>query len=101
MAGAYGIHRFGASGQWMCSIDFAIRCLPVCDSNLAAVVGPVQQRLTLAAAAGEIAGLAVRPDLADVAAERLPAFDLPRIVVMAAARVIAAVPLKPAARIVG
>src|SRR3954469_18200296 len=85
----------------MCSIDFAIRRLPLCGSNLAAVIGPVQQRLALAAAAGEIAALAVRPDLPDVAAERLPALDLPRIVVMAAAGVIAAVPLKPAARIGG
>src|SRR3954466_8241423 len=86
----------------MCSIDFAIRGPPGCArSNLAAVIGPVQQRLALAAAAGEIAALAVRPDLPDVAAERLPALDLPRIVVMAAAGVIAAVPMKPAARIVG
>jgi uncharacterized protein len=27
MAGAYGIHRSGASGQWMCSTDLGMLCL--------------------------------------------------------------------------
>src|SRR4051812_36466446 len=43
----------------------------------------------------------MRSDLPDVTAERLPAPDLSRVVLVAAAGVIAAVPLKPAARIVG
>src|ERR1041384_5462196 len=70
------------------------------DSNLPAVIRPVQQRLPLALAAGKITLVAVHPDLPDVAAERLPALDLPRVVLVAAAHIVAAVPLKPAARIV-
>src|ERR1700742_5062598 len=42
----------------------------------------------------------MRLDLPDVATERLPASDLSRIVLMTAAHGVAAVPLKPAARIV-
>ena len=62
----------------------------------------MQQRLTLARAAEYIAGLAIFLDLPDVTADRFPAADLTRILVRhAAAQVIAAIPLKPAARIVG
>src|SRR5690242_316614 len=71
-------------------------------SDCAAVIGPVQQRLPLSAAAEQVAGLAVFLNLADVTADRLPAPDLPAVLCgHAAAHVIAAVPLKPSARIVG
>src|SRR3974390_65874 len=62
----------------------------------------MQQRLPLARAAHRIPGLAVFPDLLDVTPHRLPALDLARVFLRhAAAHVIAAVPLKPAARIIG
>ncbi len=62
----------------------------------------MQQRLALARAAGEVAALAGPLDLSNVPADRLPALDLPGILVRhAAAHVVAAVPLEPAARIVG
>src|SRR5262249_55225410 len=71
-------------------------------SNVSAVVSPMQQRLSLAFAAHEIARLAMPLDLADVAAHRLPSPDLATILVgQAAAHVIATIPLEPAARIVG
>src|ERR1700745_2581709 len=70
-------------------------------SDLAAVIGPVQQRLALARTAEHVARLAILLDLPHVAADRLPAPDLRRILRRhAAAHVVAAVPLKPAARIV-
>src|SRR6188508_2245610 len=70
-------------------------------SNRPAVIGPVKQRLALARAAEHVTGLAVFPDLPDVAADRFPASNLARIFLRrAAAHVIAAIPLKPAARIV-
>src|ERR1700679_3118040 len=69
-------------------------------SNLAAVVRPMQQRLALARPAGMVAGVAIAFDLAGVGADRLPALDLPRVVGDAAAKVIAAIPLEPAARVV-
>src|SRR5262245_10270026 len=70
-------------------------------SNLAAVVGPMQQRLPLALAAQEIARLAMALNLPDVPAHRLPAPDLPPVFLPhPTAHVVAAVPLKPAARIV-
>ena len=47
--------------------------------DLAAVIGPVQQRLALPRPAGDIAGLAIALNLADVPADGFPAFDLPRI----------------------
>src|ERR1700761_2792586 len=69
--------------------------------NLPAVVSPMQQRLTLPLAAGDVAGLAVLLNLPHMTANRLPAPDLPGVLVRdAAAHVIAAIPLKPAARIV-
>ena len=73
----------------------------VCVLDFPAVVGPVQQRLALAAAAEQVARLAVLLHLADVAADRLPALDLAAVLRRhAAAHVIAAVPLEPAARVV-
>src|SRR4051794_11283872 len=60
----------------------------------------MQQRLALARTAEHIARFAVLLQLPDVAADRLPAPDLSGIVVHAAAHVVAAVPLEPAARIV-
>src|SRR5262245_32101502 len=54
---------------------------PDCRSDFAAIVGPVQQPLALAWATKWIAGTAVLLDLCDVAADRLPAFDLPRVLV--------------------
>ena len=71
-------------------------------SNRPAVVGPMQKRLPLPLPAGEVARLAMALNLAHVAAHRLPAFDLPGILARdTAAHIIAAVPLKPAARVVG
>src|SRR5258705_9601962 len=71
-------------------------------SNLAAVVRPVQQRLALALATHQVAGLAVLLDLPHVAADRFPAFDLAAILVgHPATHVVAAIPLEPTARIVG
>src|SRR6186997_2174432 len=70
-------------------------------SNRPAVIGPVKQRLALARAAEHVTGLAVFLDLPDVAADRFPASDLARIFLRrAAAHVIAAIPLKPAAWVV-
>src|SRR5690349_5109237 len=70
-------------------------------SNLAAVVRPMQQRLALASAAGEVAELAVALDLPHVTADRPPALDLSCVLVRhAAAQIVAAVPLEPATRIV-
>ena len=75
---------------------------PDCGLDFAAVVGPVQQCLALAPPAQQIAGLAMLLDLPDMAADRFPAADLPRVLIRhAAAHVVAAIPLEPAARIVG
>src|SRR5215813_4820436 len=61
----------------------------------------MQQRLALALAAQQVARLAVALNLPHVAADRLPATDLAAVLVRhAAAHVVAAVPLEPAARIV-
>lgn len=49
--------------------------------DLAAVVGPMQQRLTLASAAEDIATLAVALDLPDVAAHGFPSPDLACVLV--------------------
>src|SRR3569832_2036325 len=68
-------------------------------SDFAAVVGPVEDGLALAGAAVEVARLAGLLDLRDVAHDLFPAPDLARIVLRAAAHVIAAIPLEPAARI--
>ena len=59
----------------------------------------MQQRLALLAAALQVAAAAVLFYLGDVATNRPPAFDLPLVVRAAAAHVVAAVPLEPAARV--
>jgi hypothetical protein len=71
-------------------------------SQLAAVVGPVEQRLPLPPAAPEIAGLARKLKLTHMTADCLPAFDLPSVLVgHSSPHVVPAVPLEPAAWIVG
>ncbi len=67
----------------------------------------MQQRLALLSAAIKITWTAIERDLGNVAAHGLPAFDLLRVfpaptvgVGQAAAHVVAAIPLKPAARVV-
>jgi hypothetical protein len=61
----------------------------------------LEQRLTLAAAAAEISIGTMLSELSDVAAHSAPSFDLPRIIVAAPTHPVTAIPLKPAARIVG
>src|SRR5262245_54087831 len=109
----------GVNTSWPCARNSrATRCqhqppcqapctsTKVCDlifppSNLAAVIGPVQQCLALPLAAGELARLAIALDLPQVPADQLPAPDLARILVrQAAPQIVATVPLEPAARIV-
>ena len=71
-------------------------------SNLSAIVGPVKQCLALPLAAGEVALLTMPSDLCDVPLDLLPASDLPRVFFRnAAPHIVAAVPLEPAARIIG
>jgi hypothetical protein len=65
-------------------------------SQAPAVVGPVQERLPLSAAAGEVAPAAGAAELRNVPAHRLPAPDLALVVGMAPAEPVAAVPLEPA-----
>src|SRR6516164_6427408 len=48
-------------------------------SNPTAIVGPMQQSLTLTRAAHSVAGLAMLSDLRNVPSDRLPALDLARI----------------------
>lgn len=75
---------------------------PHFDSDFSAVTGPVENGLPLSAAAEKIAWFAIAADLLDVTADCLPAPDLALILFWhPPAHVIAAVPLKPAARIVG
>jgi hypothetical protein len=70
-------------------------------SNLSAVIGPMQERLSLPFAAAEITRLAMPFDLTDVPADRVPTPDLTPIFVWhPAAHVIAAIPLEPTARVV-
>ena len=65
--------------KWVCHLT-ALRSA-VARSNLSAVVGPVQQRLSLSFAAHEIAGLAMPLNLADMALHRLPSLDLATILI--------------------
>lgn len=60
----------------------------------------MQQRLALPWTAMEVAPYAVLTDLCDVQGHALPAADLPSVVHVPAAHVIAAVPLKPATRVI-
>ena len=70
-------------------------------SDLAAVIGPMQQRLALPGRQKR-PPLAIALDLPDVPAHRLPALDLPPVLLRhAAPEIIAAIPLEPAARIIG
>ena len=72
------------------------------ELNLPAVIRPVQQRLPLSRPAKQIAWLAVPFDLAHMPAHGFPSLDLPAVLgAQPAAHVIAAIPLEPAARIVG
>src|SRR3954468_2715292 len=64
-----------------------------------AVVGPVQNRLSLSSPALEVTSFAVLADRRHVSRDGAPAPDLPAIVRRAPSAVVAAVPLKPAARI--
>src|SRR5262245_17738485 len=62
----------------------------------------MQQRLALARPAHRVAWLAMLLDLCNVAANRFPALDLACVLLShSAPHVVAAVPLEPAARIVG
>jgi hypothetical protein len=76
-------------------------CRPL-SSNLATVIGPVQQSLALTRPARWVAGLAMPSNLRDVPSDRLPTLDLARIFGRhAATHVVATIPLEPAAWIVG
>src|SRR5687767_14176352 len=68
---------------------------------LARVIGPVHRRLPLLAAAFDISGLAVLADGGHMTPNGAPPANLPRVVGAAPAQVVAAVPLEPAARILG
>jgi hypothetical protein len=82
------------------SVVIAADASPTEISEFAAVIGPMQQGLPLTLAAEEISSLAVFLWLTDVAADRGPAFDLSCIFVRKPpSPIIAAVPLKPAARV--
>ena len=68
-------------------------------SDRSAVIGPVQNRLSLLSAALDVARLAMFADGRDVPRDPLPPADLPAVVARAPAHVVPAVPLKPATRI--
>src|SRR5271156_5394647 len=71
-------------------------------SNLAAVVRPVEQSLALPWPTHGIAGLAILLNLRDVSSDRLPALNLACVLGRCASpHVISAIPLKPAAWILG
>ncbi|MEY2585705.1 MAG: hypothetical protein QOD80_1731, partial [Verrucomicrobiota bacterium] len=61
----------------------------------------MEQGLALPRATREIARRAMLLQLRDVSPDRPPALDLAKIVGMAPAEIITAIPLEPAARIVG
>ena len=70
--------------------------------ELPTVVGPVKKSLPLTFAARLITRLAMKFDLSDMSSYCLPPPDLSKVLVRhSAAHTISAVPLKPAARIVG
>ena len=72
------------------------------ELKISTVVGPVKESLSLAFPAGLVAGLAVKFDLPDVSSHCLPPPDLSKVFLRrTAADIISAIPLKPAARIVG
>ena len=67
--------------------------------DLPRVIGPMKKGLTLSRTAIDSAAWAIVTDLRDVPTHRSPAFDLSLVVRTAASHVIAAIPLKPPARI--
>src|SRR5438270_5278063 len=70
--------------------------------QLAAVVSPMEQGLALARATGQVARLAVADDLPDVTPYGSPALNLAGILFgQSPADVISAIPLEPAAWVVG
>lgn len=69
------------------------------SSNFSRVISPVQQRLSLPSTTIEIAWRTVFLELGKVTTRRAPTFDLAFIVRTATAHVVAAIPLKPTARI--
>src|SRR5262245_31052128 len=70
--------------------------------GLPAVIGPVQQGLSLARPAAGIARLAMRSDLRDMTPDGLPSFDLAFVFVgHAATHIVSAIPLEPSARVIG
>src|SRR5579871_5894261 len=72
------------------------------ESDFAAVIGPMQQRLALSWSASQITRLATALDLRNVSPDCFPTLDLPRILQRySTAHVIATIPLKPPPRIVG
>src|SRR5262249_26074847 len=75
-------------------------CVHGVASKLSRIVRPMQNRLPLTPSALHIATFAILLHLSNVTLDRLPAFDLSLIILAAPAHVVAAVPLKPAARIV-
>src|SRR5690606_4148251 len=69
--------------------------------EMAAVIGPLQQRLALPRSAERIARLTSAANLDSMAAKRPPAADLPLVLrAEPPARVVAAIPLEPASGIV-
>jgi hypothetical protein len=71
-------------------------------SDCSTVVSPLEKRLSLSPAAAQIARFTVLLNLPNVAAHCFPSFDLPRIFPGdAAAKIITAIPLKPAPRVLG
>jgi hypothetical protein len=66
-----------------------------------AIVGPMQERLSLPSAARQITRLARKLKLSEVTADCFPAFDLPNVLVgHSSPHIVAAVPLEPATWIV-
>ena len=71
-------------------------------SHLPAVIGPLQQCLSLSGSARKVAWLTVIAQLRCMSSKCLPAFDLAHVLVgHAAPHIVAAIPLEPSARIVG
>ena len=76
--------------------------LETTPSNSAAVVCPMQKSLALALTTRQVARFAMSLNLRNVPPHRLPAGDLPLILLrQAATHIVAAIPLKPTARVVG
>ena len=76
--------------------------LETTPSNSAAVVCPMQKSLALALTTRQVARFAMSLNLRNMPPHRLPAGDLPLILLrQAATHIVAAIPLKPPARVVG